>query len=92
MQVLDYVTVCSAQSQVYVNDHPQYVKVVSARGHVEHRPWASVYNRMRESLGIRPPGYVIHESACWSDVHSRWFFLPRRASHERYVLLVISRE
>lgn len=31
-----------------------------------------------------PPGYLIHESACWSDTLQRWFFLPRRASHERY--------
>lgn len=30
------------------------------------------------------PGYLIHESACWSDTLQRWFFLPRRASHERY--------
>lgn len=30
------------------------------------------------------PGYLIHESACWSDALQRWFFLPRRASHERY--------
>lgn len=27
--------------------------------------------------------YVIHESACWSNVHKRWYFLPRRASQER---------
>lgn len=33
---------------------------------------------------LRPPGYLIHESACWSDTLQRWFFLPRRASHERY--------
>ena len=22
------------------------------------------------------------ESACWSDIHNKWFFLPRRASQE----------
>lgn len=27
---------------------------------------------------------MIHESGVWSDVHKRWFFLPRRASKERY--------
>lgn len=31
-----------------------------------------------------PAGYLIHESAAWSDVLRRWFFLPRRASTERY--------
>lgn len=29
-------------------------------------------------------GYMIHESAAWSAVHQRWFFLPRRASHNIY--------
>lgn len=28
--------------------------------------------------------YIIHESACWSPVHKKWYFLPRRASQERY--------
>lgn len=27
---------------------------------------------------------MIHESAVWSDVHKRWFFLPRRCSTEVY--------
>ena len=30
------------------------------------------------------PGYMIHESGVWSSIHQRWFFLPRRASSERY--------
>ena len=29
-------------------------------------------------------GYIIHESASWSSVHKRWFFLPRRESKDRY--------
>ncbi|CAL8358609.1 unnamed protein product [Boreogadus saida] len=29
-------------------------------------------------------GYLIHEAAVWSERLQRWFFLPRRASHERY--------
>ncbi|KAF7461430.1 Hypothetical predicted protein [Marmota monax] len=42
--------------------------------------------RGRTGWGILPNvlGYLIHESACWSDTLQRWFFLPRRASHERY--------
>jgi hypothetical protein len=27
---------------------------------------------------------MIHESGVWSDVHRRWFFLPRRCSKEQY--------
>jgi soluble calcium-activated nucleotidase 1 len=29
-------------------------------------------------------GYIIHESGVWSEVHHKWFFLPRRASKEKY--------
>jgi soluble calcium-activated nucleotidase 1 len=29
-------------------------------------------------------GYLIHEAVNWSERHKRWFFLPRRASKERY--------
>ncbi len=35
-------------------------------------------------LSIVISGYLIHESAAWSDTLQRWFFLPRRASSERY--------
>lgn len=40
-----------------------------------------VFNR---ALCPSATGYLIHESAAWSDVLQRWFFLPRRASKERY--------
>ena len=70
--------------QVFMNNRPQYIKVVNPTGHVEHRPWASVYNKMRSSAGIVDPGYIIHESGAWSEVHKKWFFLPRRASTERW--------
>ncbi|XP_060027870.1 soluble calcium-activated nucleotidase 1 isoform X2 [Erinaceus europaeus] len=67
-----------------MNENPEWVKVVSYRGSVNHENWVSSYNALRAAAGIRPPGYLIHESACWSDMLKRWFFLPRRASHERY--------
>lgn len=67
-----------------VNENPEWVKVVSFRGSVGHESWVASYNALRAAAGIHPPGYLIHESACWSDALQRWFFLPRRASHERY--------
>jgi len=39
---------------------------------------------MKEAAGYNSPGYIIHESAAWSDIHKSWFFLPRRASHQQY--------
>ncbi|XP_037350147.1 soluble calcium-activated nucleotidase 1 [Talpa occidentalis] len=67
-----------------VNENPEWVKVVDFRGSVDHESWVPQYNALRAAAGIQPPGYLIHESACWSDTLQRWFFLPRRASRERY--------
>ncbi|XP_051905951.1 soluble calcium-activated nucleotidase 1 isoform X2 [Hippocampus zosterae] len=68
----------------FVNDNPEWVKVVGFRGDVEHRNWVPMYKSLKAVAGIQPPGYLIHESAAWSAVLRRWFFLPRRASTERY--------
>ncbi|XP_071359844.1 soluble calcium-activated nucleotidase 1b isoform X1 [Trachinotus anak] len=67
-----------------VNNNPEWVKVVGYHGDVEHENWVPYYNALRRAAGIQPPGYLIHESAAWSERLQRWFFLPRRASHEHY--------
>ncbi|XP_037546164.1 soluble calcium-activated nucleotidase 1 [Nematolebias whitei] len=67
-----------------VNNNPEWVKVVGYNGEVQHENWVPNYNALRSAAGIEPPGYLIHESAAWSKRHQRWFFLPRRASHEHY--------
>ncbi|XP_036268199.1 soluble calcium-activated nucleotidase 1 isoform X1 [Pipistrellus kuhlii] len=67
-----------------VNENPEWVKVVSFRGSVHHENWVAHYHALRAAAGIQPPGYLIHEAACWSEALQRWFFLPRRASHQRY--------
>ena len=61
------------------------MKVINSLGYIRHIPWADVYNQLKEKVGIHPPGYIIHESAYWSKIHNKWFFLPRRASKERLV-------
>lgn len=67
-----------------VNNNPEWVKVVGYQGDVHHENWVPHYNSLRNAAGIEPPGYLIHEAAAWSNSFHRWFFLPRRASHERY--------
>ena len=37
-------------------------------GRVEHVDWHQNYLRLREAAGIEFPGYMIHESAAWSQV------------------------
>ena len=44
--------------QEYVNDHPQWVKVISPEGVVHHQPWSRVYNDMMRSAEIRSQGWV----------------------------------
>lgn len=68
----------------FVNNNPEWVKVVGFRGDVRHKNWVPHYQALKSAAGIKPPGYLIHESAAWSDTLQRWFFLPRRASAERY--------
>jgi len=67
-----------------VNFNPQYVKSIGPSGDVVHHNWRSVYEGVKIALGIKSPGYVIHEAVMWSNVKRRWYFLPRRASHEKY--------
>ncbi|XP_038570081.1 soluble calcium-activated nucleotidase 1b isoform X2 [Micropterus salmoides] len=71
-------------SGVVVNNNPEWVKVVGYHGDVAHENWVPYYNALRGATGIQPPGYLIHESAAWSERLQRWFFLPRRASREHY--------
>ncbi|KAJ8971626.1 hypothetical protein NQ314_000609 [Rhamnusium bicolor] len=68
----------------FENNNPQYIKAVTTKGQVSHINWIEEYKRIREVLGIYWPGYMIHESGVWSNVHQRWFFLPRRCSKEPY--------
>lgn len=67
-----------------LNENPEWIKIVGPQGDVQHQNWVPNYNFLREAAGIKPPGYLIHESAAWSDSLHSWFFLPRRASKERY--------
>lgn len=64
--------------------HPMMVKVVSMTGEVKTLDWSNNYKAVRRVLDIEWPGYLIHESAAWSEHNKKWFFLPRRCSKERY--------
>jgi len=68
----------------FVNYNPQFVKKISTTGEVTHISWRMNYQKISSEMGIHFPGYVVHESANWSDVMKKWMFLPRRASSEKY--------
>lgn len=60
----------------------QWVKKIDLdSGQVRHIDWgARIFNPISTALGVRPPGYLTHEAAAYSEVTQRWFFLPRRLS------------
>ena len=66
------------------NLNPQWVKSIGYHGDVVHHDWHERYEGMRAVGDYLLPGYIMHESGVWSDIHKEWFFLPRRASHEKY--------
>jgi len=67
-----------------LHHNPQFVKIIDPNGKIVHKNWTEIYMKMQEVAGFPDPGYIIHESGAWSDVHNSWFFLPRRASTEQY--------
>lgn len=67
-----------------INFNPMWVKRISASGEVVSLDWKDNYISLRSKLHVYFPGYILHESGVWSDIHKRWFFLPRRISQERY--------
>lgn len=40
----------------FVNNNPEWVKVVDYKGGVEHENWVPYYNALRRAAGIKPPG------------------------------------
>lgn len=69
---------------VLVNHNPQWIKVVGHLGDVSHVDWVENYNKIRKEGGFLYPGYMVFESCAWSTLEKKWYFLPRRASKERY--------
>ncbi|XP_008486149.1 apyrase-like [Diaphorina citri] len=60
----------------------QWVKVIGPNGEVRHVNWVENYARVQNSSGC--VGYLTHEAVCWSEMHKKWFFLPRKCSYEAY--------
>lgn len=74
----------TTKSGAFLNFNPMFVKRISPGGEVTHLNWTLNYKAIRKWLGIKDPGYVIHEAAAWSNINQQWYFLPRRMSTLRY--------
>ncbi|OQV20664.1 Soluble calcium-activated nucleotidase 1 [Hypsibius exemplaris] len=58
----------------------RWIKRISKDGLVEHLDWNPVYDAMENHLGIKAPGYVMHETVLWSEKLRKWYFMPRQIS------------
>nr|XP_033327403.1 apyrase [Megalopta genalis] len=74
----------TTDSGIFEHNDPLWIKVVSPRGEIYSSNWDMNYKRLRQAINIEFPGYMIHESGVWSNIHKSWFFLPRRCSQEQY--------
>uniref|UniRef100_H2ZQ57 Soluble calcium-activated nucleotidase 1 n=1 Tax=Ciona savignyi TaxID=51511 RepID=H2ZQ57_CIOSA len=74
----------STTDGIMLHRDPQWIKIIEKDGAVKHLNWVDNYQAMQRKAGYDAPGYIIHESAVWSEIHKSWFFLPRRASLLRY--------
>ncbi|XP_043279964.1 apyrase [Venturia canescens] len=68
----------------FEHNKPMWIYVITPSGEKRSYDWTKNYKRLRQSLNIEFPGYMIHESGAWSEYRRSWFFLPRRCSTERY--------
>jgi soluble calcium-activated nucleotidase 1 len=68
-----------------VHQGEMWVKVLDENWNVTNIDWVDNYNVLRKAAKCEPgTGYAIHESARWSEIHKKWFFLPRKLSREPY--------
>jgi len=68
----------------FVNNNPQWIARVDVEGRIERVDWGQHYTALRKATNTLFPGYLLHEAVRWNPALRRWFFLPRRVSHEPY--------
>ena len=61
-----------------------WVTVMNSHGEFRRINWTDQYTFVRDALGCKSPGYVIHEAINWSPHLRKWVFMPRRISAEPY--------
>lgn len=61
-----------------------WITVMNQHGDFRRINWTKQYTFIRETLGCKSPGYVIHEAIRWSPHMRKWVFMPRRISKEVY--------
>ena len=69
-----------------VHQGEMWCKTFDENWAVTHEDWIAKYGALRGPTKCpHGAGFMIHEGARWSDVHQKWFFIPRKLSREPYV-------
>ncbi len=63
----------------------EWVKRIDPDGYrIRSEDWGEVYRRLREACGLGAEGYMTHEAVEWHPYRERWYFFPRKLSHEPF--------
>uniref|UniRef100_A0AC35TL33 Apyrase n=1 Tax=Rhabditophanes sp. KR3021 TaxID=114890 RepID=A0AC35TL33_9BILA len=76
--------ITNSAGTIITNINQQYINIFSRNGAKEIINWEANFRALRNAAGINFPGYLVHEGCQWSEIHQKWFFLPRKASHTVY--------
>jgi len=61
-----------------------WITIMDSHGEFRRVNWTDQYSFVRDVLGCKSPGYVIHEAIRWSPYMRKWVFMPRRISKKDY--------
>uniref|UniRef100_A0A0K0EA77 Apyrase n=1 Tax=Strongyloides stercoralis TaxID=6248 RepID=A0A0K0EA77_STRER len=66
------------------NENPFYINVFDRKMGKETIFWKDNFIKVRNSIGIKFPAYIVNEAVQWSNIRKEWFFLPRKISNNSY--------
>ena len=61
-----------------------YICTLDKEGRLRHIDWTERYIKIREVTATLFPGYLWIEAIEWSNIHRKWFIVPRYVSFEKY--------
>lgn len=70
----------------FVNDHPNWVKVITPDGLSTAVNWRDNYVKVSQAVKITKPseGYMVHEAVGWNYSSNTWVIMPRRVAFTEY--------
>eukprot|EP01029_Cantina_marsupialis_P001877 TRINITY_DN116_c2_g1_i1.p1 TRINITY_DN116_c2_g1~~TRINITY_DN116_c2_g1_i1.p1 ORF type:complete len:377 (+),score=104.21 TRINITY_DN116_c2_g1_i1:93-1223(+) len=67
-----------------VHSNMNWIGRIDQKFGVTRENWTNIYTKLRKTVGVPSPGYMIHEAVCYSNQNKKWLMFPRRVSKEAY--------